>query len=153
MSTLISNSDDELEALSPQQTKTLRKETAKRRAAKKLATVYLDDSERSEDADFKIETLKEIVSQLEANELCQIRSISNDDKRRVLATMEQLAMQVSEEHNHKAVFLVEIVGHAAVLYCPNDNSGTCIPLRTTLKANAWEKRPRKPRDNAGQIIR
>ena len=141
--------DSELEELTPQQIKTLRKEASKRQARKQLATVFLDRAET--EGPFASETLQSIGKRLEREELVQVRGIAVDEKRNVKAVSERLALEVSMEMNNDSpVFVVDIKGHAAILFCAN---GRGILLRTTLKANQWDKRPRKPRDNSGQIIR
>jgi len=137
---------DQLDDLTPRQLQTLRRETKQRKAARQLATVFLDS-----EGPFSSEFLQSVLQQLEQHELCQVRGIAMDNKRHVKATTERLALELGMENSNsnKPVFVVDIQGHAAILYSPN---GT-IPLRTTLKGNQWEKRTRKPRDSAGQIIR
>ena len=153
----------ELEALTPQQIKSLRLETSKRRASKQLETFFLprDESKGS----FSQETLSNLSNQLRAQELVQVRGVAIHNKRQVTRVIERLAVELewlhaderngSEKENNNddnksspAVYLVDLQGHCAVLYRPN---GT-IPLRTTLKGNDWEKRQRPPRDISGQII-
>jgi hypothetical protein len=151
----------ELEALTLQQIKSLRRETSERRASKQLSTVFLprDESE----GPFSPETLSNLSNQLLVQELVQVRGAAVHNKRQVRTVIERLALELewfdadgsngSEKENNNnnnkpTVYLVDLQGHCAVLYRPN---GT-IPLRTTLKANDWEKRPRPPRDNSGQII-
>ena len=131
---------EDLDYLTPQQVKALRKEVSKRSKQRKLQSVPFDDNDNC---------LDEAASILQTDELVQIRSISIEDKRKVFDTVESLAEELSL-HMQFPVFLVDTQGHKAVYYSPTTNK---IQLRTTGKLNQWEKRPRKPRDNAGQIIR
>lgn len=156
----------ELDALTPRQIKALRRETAQRRAAKTLATVFLprDAEECGGPPPFSSQTLAEIGNQLQKHALVEVRGVAVHDKRLVKTVAERLAFEVALENSsnsddNKPVFVVDIRGHACVLFRPNndddgDSSNNSLPpLRTTRKANRWRKRPRKPRDNAGQIVR
>ena len=155
---------DELEGLSPLQIKSLRRITSERRASKEMSTFFIprDESE----GPLSPETLSKLSNQLRAQELVQVRGVAVHDRLQVRTFVERLLLELewlddggnngseqennnnNNNHSRPPVYLVDLQGHCAVLYRPN---GT-IPLRTTLKANGWEKRPRAPRDNSGQII-
>jgi hypothetical protein len=45
-----------------------------------------------------------------------------------------------------------VSGHASTLYCPGDMDGS-IQLRSFFKENAWEKKPKAPRDFRGHIVK
>lgn len=144
---------DAIEALTPIQIKSVRKKLSRRRAFNKLATVYLEDDEGPV---FSGTRLKEIAQQLQEHELVQVREISPNQVRNIKSVTERLALEVGMEAN-VCIFVVEIKGHAATLYCPTtsatEKQQPNIQLRTTGKANHWEKRAKALRDNRGQIIR
>jgi RNA-binding protein YhbY len=143
---------DQIKNLTPIQIKTVRKELSRRRAFNKLVTVYLDEKDDSGNQ------LQTIAAQLKEHELVQVRGITVNQRKNTKAVTERLALELGVEMNAN-VFCVEIKGHAATLYCPDATAGTnnnCKPtiqLRTTGKANHWEKRAKAPRDNRGQIVR
>ena len=76
----------------------------------------------------------------------QVRGISLDDKKCIRELAEQLAFDLQ-------AIVVQVKGHAAVLYAPAQNEKyKKIQLRTDYKANQWSKRPKPKRDNRGQVI-
>lgn len=135
--------------LTPNQIKSLRKEISKRRAAKKIPNIWLDDDETS--GPFSDETLAGIIDLFGKHELVEVRGISKDEKKMAPATCQQLAFELSLAAD-KPVDLVEIKGHAGTFYSPGDMEDRII-LRSSYKEGAWTKRPKAPRDNRGQIIR
>lgn len=132
---------EDVDYLSPLQVKALRKEVSKRSKQRKLQSICFDDNG---------DCLNEAASVLQTDELVEIRAISLCDKQEVFDIVQVLAEELSLHMQQHPVYMVETQGHKAVYYSPTTSK---IVLRTTGKLNQWEKRPRKPRDNAGQIIR
>lgn len=129
--------------VTPNQRKLLRKEVAKRRARKTLPQVWIEDGSQ--------ERVKGIAETFTSqNELVEVRGISRDNKKAVFAESERLALELGFV-TKKSVDLVESKGHASVFYCPVEGNGSIV-LRTSFKEDAWEKRPKAPRDNRGQIV-
>ena len=142
------NHSSEKPNLTPNQIKSLRKEMSKRRAAKKIPQIWLNDAETS--GPFSDETLAGIISFLDKHELVEVRGISKDEKKMAFAVCQQLAFELSVAAD-KPVDLVESKGHVGTFYCPGEMEDRII-LRSSYKDGAWTKRPKAPRDNRGQII-
>lgn len=145
-STVDSSND---QAITPTQIKTLRKEASKRMARKKLPQHFFDKYDVNNDTFFK-----EISQSLKENELIQIRGISKDNKRHVLATTEDFIDDLSV-FMQQEVTLVEIKGFAATLFCPSDTIDTNqkIQLRSSYQEGQWTRRMKAPRDHRGQIVK
>lgn len=133
---------EELDCLSDQHIRQLRKEAMFRKNTRALKGVSfrVDTEEEQEIA------IEKLVSILENDELGEVRGISIDDRKLVFQTAEEIAEIIGEE---RTVFLLNVKGHSALYYSPNGS----YPLRTSRKGNNWTKRPRAERDNSGQIIR
>jgi RNA-binding protein YhbY len=122
--------------LTPIQIRTLRAEVQRRRAFRTLHTqVGYSDAQ-------------EIATALRQHSLMQIRGVAleTEDTRVIRREAEQLTRAVQAELTR--VHLVHIQGHVVTLF----RESAEFPLRTTGKQNAWNKRPKARRDNAGQIV-
>lgn len=145
---------DQKESLTNLQIKTVRKELSRRRASKSLKIFYLENDECTQS--FPLPTLQTIAHHLQEHELVQVRGIAFNQKPRIKATTERLKLELGTQQAivGRLVSCVEIKGYAATFYCPvADRSMQSIQLRSTGKANHWDKRVKAPRDNRGQIIR
>jgi hypothetical protein len=136
--------------LTPMQIKTLRKETSRRQAWNTMATVILPTHETM--GPFSDETIAQILSLLEQEELVEVRGLARDDgsnnKKHVHGISELLLLEL----NRQPKVLVERVvtkGHATVFFA--STTGTLI-VRTSYRPNAWTKKVKPPRDHRGQII-
>jgi hypothetical protein len=137
--------------LTPMQIKTLRKETSRRQAWNTMATVILPAHETM--GPFSDETVAQILSLLEQEELVEVRGLARSDdesnnKKHVHGISELLLLEL----NRQNMVLVERVitkGHATVFFA--STTGTLI-VRTSYRPNAWTKKIKPPRDHRGQII-
>lgn len=144
----LKNANDNNQGVTPTQLKELRKEAAKRLACKSLVQVEYPDSE-GVDGDFVARTCQ----LLEDNELVQVRGISLGNKRMIFQEAEALTYELNLEMGGN-VEMVDLKGHAATFYSASpDKKKRKIILRTSYQEGAWEKRPKKPRDHRGQIIK
>jgi hypothetical protein len=163
----VEKDDDLLDYLSPSQVKTLRKEAAKRQAAKVLPRIAYHN-------DVGITPIMLICSTFASHELVTISSIynsrggdkdnnnnsSNNNKgprSSVKPAAEQLAFDLSRAmQNKQPVLLVSIQGYSATYYSPFPEARVAknrIALHSSsYKPNQWSKRPKAPRDERGQII-
>jgi RNA-binding protein YhbY len=138
--------------LTPTQIKFLRKETQKRQARKELCRFYLPDEETSSGHYFSSTTVQSILNQLKDSELVEVRGFARDEEstKHVFDISERLLWELNQ---HRNVERVLTQGHTMVVYATNPNLPQSIQLRTSYVPNAWEKRPKAPRDHRGQIIK
>jgi hypothetical protein len=144
--------DDEF-SLTKLQVKALRKEMNFRKSTKTLTNLYLSPDEGT--GPFSKETMKDIVFELNKNEMVTVRAISKEERKDVHNISARLAMEVGMEMEGKkqdSVYVLDISGHAATLYCPSIDKETAIKVRTTGKANNWDRRVKAERDTSGQIV-
>lgn len=145
--------DDDEFSLTQLQVKALRKEMNFRKSTKALTNLHLSPGEGT--GPFSKETMEDIVHELNKNEMVTVRAISKEDRKDVHNVSARLAMEVGMEMGYKvkdAVYVLDISGHAATLYSPSDDEDKAIKVRTTGKANNWNKRVKAERDSSGQII-
>jgi hypothetical protein len=145
--------DDDEFSLTQLQVKALRKEMNFRKSTKTLTNLYLSPDEGT--GPFSKETMEDIVYELNKNEMVTVRAISKEERKDVHNVSARLAMEVGMEMGDKpkdAVYVLDITGHAATLYCPSDDEEKAIKVRTTGKANNWKRRVKAERDSSGQII-
>lgn len=149
-SNINNDSSSQIEYLTPNQVKTLRKEASKRKARNQLATRVLTEDE-TEVASLSDSTISALVELIQNNELVQVRGISRNAKRNVKLESERLAVELEHELNDetKPVFLLDFKGHAAIFYSPAGK----IQLRNGFREGQWTKKPRPKRDSRGQIIK
>lgn len=137
-------SDDEPEnessslELTPQRQKALRKQVQQFKARRTLPTFYFEDLQIS-----KIQESMQ-VSQV-SHAYVQIRGISKDDRSSVYDEALKLEAQLGDN-----IVLLDVQGHSATYV---QLSHPDLTLFGTGKTNAWTKRPAKPRDVRGQIIK
>lgn len=145
--------DDDEFSLTQLQVKALRKEMNFRKSTKALTNIYLSPDEGT--GPFSKETMEDIVYELNKNEMVTVRAISKEERKDVHNISARLAMEVGMEMEvgkQDSVYVLDISGHAATLYCPSGDEETAIKVRTTGKANNWSKRVKAERDSSGQII-
>jgi hypothetical protein len=145
--------DDDEFSLTKLQVKALRKEMNFRKSTKALTNLYLSPDEGT--GPFSKETMEDIVFELNKNEMVTVRAISKEERKDVHNISARLAMEVSMEMEDKkqdSVYVLDISGHAATLYCPSDDKETAFKVRTTGKANNWNRRVKAERDSSGQIV-
>jgi hypothetical protein len=145
--------DDDDDSLTKLQVKALRKEMNFRKSTKALTNLYLSPDEGT--GPFSKETMKDIVFELKKNEMVTVRAISKEERKDVHNISARLAMEVGMEMEgtkQDAVYVLDISGHAATLYSPSDDKETAFKVRTTGKANNWNRRVKAERDSSGQII-
>jgi hypothetical protein len=145
--------DDDDAPLTAPQVKVLRKEMNFRKSTKALTNLYLSPDEGT--GPFSKETMKDIVFELKKNEMVTVRAISKEERKDVHNISARLAMEVGMEMEgtkQDAVYVLDISGHAATLYSPSDDKETAFKVRTTGKANNWNRRVKAERDSSGQII-
>lgn len=135
---------EEVESLTPPQVAVLRKEAMARKARNQLASVTFRGVSEEEEAQAQV--LQQLAELLRSEEIVEVRGISLDAKRFVFETAEEIAEVLGEL---QTTFVLNVKGHTALYYSPNGS----FPLRASSKRNNWEKRPRKERDNRGQIIK
>lgn len=161
-SSLMMADDAEPLYLSDNHIATLRKESAKRIANKRMPVVFLPESETN--GDFRPSLLAQVCHALETAELVQVRGLSRDSKKQIRKVADMLTIALGMEMG-KDVNLVMCKGHSAVYYAEADDddeqdggrSSTLkqpkIKLHTSVgKKNQWTKKPKPVRDNRGQII-
>jgi hypothetical protein len=149
----LQDDDDDDFSLTPIQVKVLRKEMNYRKSTRTLTQLYLPPDEAT--GPFSKETMQSIVAELNKNEMVTVRSISKQEIKDVWGVVERLAMEVGMEMGNRSrdsVFVLDTTGHAATLYSPSDDAEKAIKLRTTMKANNWDKRVKAQRDSRGQIV-
>ena len=145
--------DDDEFSLTQLQVKALRKEMNFRKSTKVLTNLYLSPDEGT--GPFSKETMEDIVFELKKNEMVTVRAISKEERKDVHNISARLAMEVGMEMEvgkQDSVYVLDISGHAATLYCPSGDEEKAIKVRTTGKANNWSKRVKAERDSSGQII-
>jgi hypothetical protein len=148
----LQDGDDEF-SLTKLQVKALRKEMNFRKSTKVLTNLYLSPEEGT--GPFSKETIKDIVFELNKNEMVTVRAISKEERKDVHNISARLAMEVGMEMEGKkqdSVYVLNISGHSATLYCPSIDKETAIKVRTTGKANNWDRRVKAERDTSGQIV-
>lgn len=149
----------------PRQRIELKKAASKRQARKQLVSFSLPAEETS--GPFSQETLEQIGSLLNVNELVLVRGISKNQIKSVFGTAERLGAEVEmtlpslpcEEGERTfvpTVALLSTKGHTALFYSPllPLDHPLHVPIRTSVgQKNTWTARDKAPRDNRGQIIR
>jgi hypothetical protein len=149
----LQDDDDDEFSLTQLQVKALRKEMNFRKSTKVLTNLYLSPDEGT--GPFSKETMDDIVFELNKNEMVTVRAISKEERKDVHNISARLAMEVGMEMQvgrQDSVYVLDISGHAATLYCPSGDEEKSIKVRTTGKANNWSKRVKAERDSSGQII-
>jgi len=161
---------------SPQRTE-IKKEAKKRKSRKQLPHFSLPEEQM--DGQWSDETFQAVWNQLTVSEMIEIKGICRKDRRRTFQTAKLFCEELedlispssgSNEENNKdgdeegkdegsvclPVALITSKGHTALIYCPTlpvDHPDKFI-LRTSVgQKNLWTSRPKKLRDNRGQIIR
>ena len=148
----------------------IKKEAKSRKSRREMPYFSLSDEES--DGPWSDETFQAIWKQLTETEIMEVKGICREDRRQVFQTAklfcEELEDLISpssgsddddddqeEEGMSLPVALISAKGHTALIYCPTlplDHDGKLI-LRTSVgQKNVWKARPKKPRDNRGQII-
>mmetsp|Transcript_37494 Transcript_37494/g.42278 ORF Transcript_37494/g.42278 Transcript_37494/m.42278 type:complete len:241 (+) Transcript_37494:44-766(+) len=154
----------------------IKKEAKKRKSRKQLPHFSLSEEEM--DGQWSDETFQTVWKQLSVSEMMEIKGICRKDRRHVFQTAKLFCEELedlispssgSNEENNKSgdeeekdkgssipVSLITSKGHTALIYCPSlpvDHPDKFI-LRTSVgQKNVWTSRPKKLRDNRGQIIR
>ena len=144
----------------------IKKEAKSRKSRRQMP--YFTFSDEESDGPWSDETVQAIWKQLTETEMMELKGICREDRRDVFQTAklfcEELEDLISpssgsdddEEGMSLPVALISAKGHSALIYCPTlpiDHSDKLI-LRTSVgQKNVWKARPKKLRDNRGQIIK
>lgn len=140
--------------VSPEQITSMRKEANKRDANKQLPKYFLSSEESM---DVSPETIGEILTLFESDELIEVRGVAKGQKKQAFDTCYKLAATL-EDTIEKPVVVVDTKGFSVKLYCPwVDDEGSNgkfgkIQLRTSYKPGQWSRKAKALRDARGQVV-